>query len=130
VLVPGDVNSTVGAALVAAKLDIPVAHIEAVLSSFDRSMPEEINRLLTDQLSNLVFTHSPEARDNLLREGIDAARIHAVGNAIIDKLGRLASPGACPRRTCCSRARAWRLPRRDAPPAGPRRRGPASVVIR
>jgi UDP-N-acetylglucosamine 2-epimerase (non-hydrolysing) len=65
VLVPGDVNSTVGAALVAAKLDIPVAHIEAVLSSFDRSMPEEINRLLTDQLSNLVFTHSPEARDNL-----------------------------------------------------------------
>jgi UDP-N-acetylglucosamine 2-epimerase (non-hydrolysing) len=86
VLVSGDVNSTVGAALVAAKLEIPVAHIEAGLRSFDRSMPEEINRLLTDQLSNLLFTHSPEARDNLLREGIDDARIHAVGNTMIDTL--------------------------------------------
>jgi UDP-N-acetylglucosamine 2-epimerase (non-hydrolysing) len=86
VLVSGDVNSTVGAALAAAKLEIPVAHIEAGLRSFDRSMPEEINRLLTDQLSNLLFTHSPEARDNLLREGIDDARIHAVGNTMIDTL--------------------------------------------
>jgi UDP-N-acetylglucosamine 2-epimerase (non-hydrolysing) len=86
VLVPGDVNSTLGAALVAAKLEIPVAHIEAGLRSFDRSMPEEINRLLTDQLSSLLFTHSPEARDNLLREGIDDARIHAVGNTMIDTL--------------------------------------------
>jgi UDP-N-acetylglucosamine 2-epimerase (non-hydrolysing) len=86
VLVPGDVNSTVAAALVAAKLSIPVAHIEAGLRSFDRSMPEEINRILTDQLSNLLFIHSPEARTNLLREGCEAGRIHAVGNTMIDTL--------------------------------------------
>jgi UDP-N-acetylglucosamine 2-epimerase (non-hydrolysing) len=85
-LVPGDVNSTLAAALVAAKLDIPVGHIEAGLRSFDRSMPEEINRLLTDQLSSLLFIHSPEARDNLLREGCAAERIHAVGNTMIDTL--------------------------------------------
>jgi UDP-N-acetylglucosamine 2-epimerase (non-hydrolysing) len=86
ILVPGDVNSTVAAALVAAKLDIPVAHIEAGLRSFDRSMPEELNRILTDQLSSLLFIHSPEARDNLRREGCDDARIHAVGNTMIDTL--------------------------------------------
>src|SRR3954470_4668242 len=86
VLVPGDVNSTLAAALVAAKLNIPIGHIEAGLRSFDRTMPEEINRILTDQLSNLLFIHSPEARDNLVREGIDDARIHAVGNTMIDTL--------------------------------------------
>src|SRR5947209_13731118 len=86
VLVPGDINSTVAAALVAAKLDIPVGHIEAGLRSFDRTMPEEVNRILTDQLSNLLFIHSPEARDNLVREGVDDARIHAVGNTMIDTL--------------------------------------------
>jgi UDP-N-acetylglucosamine 2-epimerase (non-hydrolysing) len=86
VLVPGDVNSTVAAALVAAKLSIPVAHIEAGLRSFDRSMPEEVNRILTDQLSNLLFIHSPEARSNLLREGCEASRIHSVGNTMIDTL--------------------------------------------
>src|SRR3954469_17260638 len=86
VLVPGDINSTVAAALVAAKLDIAVGHIEAGLRSFDRSMPEEVNRILTDQLSNLLFIHSPEARENLLREGVDDARIHAVGNTMIDTL--------------------------------------------
>jgi UDP-N-acetylglucosamine 2-epimerase (non-hydrolysing) len=85
-LVPGDVNSTLAAALVASKLDIPVAHIEAGLRSYDRSMPEEINRVLTDQLASLLFTHSPEARDNLLREGVDGSRIHAVGNTMIDTL--------------------------------------------
>ena len=85
-LVPGDVNSTVGAALVAAKLGIAVGHIEAGLRSFDRTMPEEVNRLLTDQISNLLFIHSPEARDNLLREGIAEHRIHAVGNTMIDTL--------------------------------------------
>jgi UDP-N-acetylglucosamine 2-epimerase (non-hydrolysing) len=85
-LVPGDVNSTLAAALVAAKLEIPVGHIEAGLRSFDRTMPEEINRLLTDQLSSLLFIHSPEARDNLLREGCAAQRIHAVGNTMIDTL--------------------------------------------
>ena len=70
-LVPGDVNSTLAAALVAAKLGIPVGHVEAGLRSFDRTMPEEINRILTDALSSLLFIHSPEARDNLLREGVD-----------------------------------------------------------
>jgi len=85
-LVPGDVNSTVAAALVAAKLGIPVGHIEAGLRSFDRTMPEEINRLLTDQLSSLLFIHSPEARLNLLREGCDDQRIHDVGNTMIDTL--------------------------------------------
>src|SRR3954453_9316062 len=86
VLVPGDVNSTVAAALVAAKLGIAVGHIEAGLRSFDRTMPEEVNRLLTDQISNLLFIHSPEARDNLVREGVAEHRIHAVGNTMIDTL--------------------------------------------
>src|SRR3954464_4827874 len=85
-LVPGDVNSTVAVALVAAKLGIAVGHIEAGLRSFDRTMPEEVNRLLTDQLSNLLFIHSPEARENLLREGVAEHRIHAVGNTMIDTL--------------------------------------------
>ena len=70
VLVPGDVNSTLAAALVAAKLEIPVGHIEAGLRSFDRTMPEEINRIAHRPGLDLLFTHSPEARDNLLREGV------------------------------------------------------------
>ena len=86
VLVPGDVNSTLAAALVAASSRSRSAHIEAGLRSFDRSMPEEINRILTDQVSSLLFIHSPEARDNLVREGVDDARIHAVGNTMIDTL--------------------------------------------
>jgi UDP-N-acetylglucosamine 2-epimerase (non-hydrolysing) len=85
-LVPGDVNSTMAAALVAAKLSIPVGHIESGLRSFDRSMPEEVNRIVTDQVSNLLFTHSPEARDNLIREGCAADRIRPVGNTMIDTL--------------------------------------------
>jgi UDP-N-acetylglucosamine 2-epimerase (non-hydrolysing) len=86
VLVPGDVNSTLASALVAAKLEIPVGHIEAGLRSFDRSMPEEINRVIADSLSDLLFIHSPEARDNLLREGARTASIHDVGNTMIDTL--------------------------------------------
>jgi UDP-N-acetylglucosamine 2-epimerase (non-hydrolysing) len=86
VIVPGDVNSTVAAALTAAKLQIPVAHIEAGLRSFDRTMPEELNRIVTDQLSDLLFIHSPEANDNLHAEGIPAERIHLVGNTMIDTL--------------------------------------------
>jgi UDP-N-acetylglucosamine 2-epimerase (non-hydrolysing) len=86
VLVPGDINSTVAAAMVAAKLQIPVGHIEAGLRSFDRSMPEEVNRIITDSLSNLLFVHSPEAVDNLQREGVAEHRIHAVGNTMIDTL--------------------------------------------
>ena len=86
VMVPGDVNSTVAAALTAAKLQIPVAHIEAGLRSFDRTMPEELNRIVTDQLSDQLFIHSPEANDNLHAEGIPAERIHLVGNTMIDTL--------------------------------------------
>jgi len=86
VLIPGDVNSTLAAALVAAKLGIPLGHIEAGLRSFDRSMPEEINRLVADRLSDLLFTHSPEAEDHLLAEGAGREAIHYVGNTMIDTL--------------------------------------------
>jgi UDP-N-acetylglucosamine 2-epimerase (non-hydrolysing) len=82
----GDVNSTLAAAIVAAKLGIPIAHVEAGLRSFDRSMPEEINRVVTDVLADLHFTTSPEARDNLLREGVADDGIHFVGNPMIDTL--------------------------------------------
>lgn len=86
VLVVGDVNSTLACALVAAKKGVPVAHVEAGLRSYDRAMPEEINRVLTDQISDLLFTTERGARDNLLREGIEASRIHFVGNVMIDTL--------------------------------------------
>jgi UDP-N-acetylglucosamine 2-epimerase (non-hydrolysing) len=86
VLVPGDVNSTMAAALTAAKLLVPIGHVEAGLRSFDRTMPEEINRIVADQVSQLLFIHSPEARDNLLAEGCAAAGIHDVGNTMIDSL--------------------------------------------
>ena len=86
VLVPGDVNSTMAAALVAAKLQIKVGHVEAGLRSFDRTMPEEINRVVADSVSDLLFIHSPEARDHLLREGCDESAIHYVGNTMIDTL--------------------------------------------
>jgi UDP-N-acetylglucosamine 2-epimerase (non-hydrolysing) len=86
VLVPGDVNSTLGASLAAAKLHIPIGHIEAGLRSFDRSMPEEINRVVADALSDLLFVHSPEAINNLVSEGIAREKIHMVGNTMIDSL--------------------------------------------
>jgi UDP-N-acetylglucosamine 2-epimerase (non-hydrolysing) len=89
VLVYGDVNSTIAAALVCAKLQIRVAHVEAGLRSFDRAMPEEINRLLTDQLADLLFTPSSDGDQNLLREGVPQERIHFVGNVMIDTLVRL-----------------------------------------
>ena len=89
VLVYGDVNSTVAAAMVCSKLGIRVGHVEAGLRSGDRTMPEEINRLLTDQISDLLFTPSPDGDENLLREGIDRAKIHHVGNVMIDTLVRL-----------------------------------------
>jgi len=88
-IVYGDVNSTVAAALVCAKLQIPVAHVEAGLRSFDRNMPEEINRMVTDRLSDLYFTPSQDGDRNLLREGVDSQRIHCVGNVMIDTLKRL-----------------------------------------
>ncbi|SEF02861.1 UDP-N-acetylglucosamine 2-epimerase (non-hydrolysing) [Rhizobiales bacterium GAS188] len=86
VLVVGDVNSTMAASLAAAKLNIPVAHVEAGLRSFDRTMPEEINRLVTDRLSDLLLATEPSAVDNLVKEGIAAGRIHFVGNVMIDSL--------------------------------------------
>jgi UDP-N-acetylglucosamine 2-epimerase (non-hydrolysing) len=86
VMVPGDVNSTLAAALTAAKMQIPLAHIESGLRSFDRTMPEELNRIVTDQLSDHLFIHSPEADDNLHAEGVPAERIHLVGNTMIDTL--------------------------------------------
>jgi UDP-N-acetylglucosamine 2-epimerase (non-hydrolysing) len=85
-VVVGDVNSTLAAALAAVKLGIPVAHVEAGLRSGDRTMPEEINRLLTDAISEWLFTTEAEAEKNLLREGIPAHRIHFVGNVMIDTL--------------------------------------------
>ncbi|MFG2022612.1 non-hydrolyzing UDP-N-acetylglucosamine 2-epimerase [Streptomyces sp. NPDC048825] len=86
VLVYGDVNSTLAAALVAAKLSIPLAHVEAGLRSFDMTMPEEVNRRLVDQLADLLFATSPEAVGHLSREGVDPARVHLVGNPMIDTL--------------------------------------------
>ncbi len=86
VIVPGDVNSTLAAALACAHMQIPIAHVEAGLRSFDRTMPEEINRVLVDQVSDLLFTHSPEALPNLEREGIDSGRVKLVGNTMIDTL--------------------------------------------
>ncbi len=84
--VVGDVNSTLAAALVAAKALIPLAHVEAGLRSYDRTMPEEINRVVTDRLADLLLTPSPDADDNLRREGIDESRIFFVGNVMIDSL--------------------------------------------
>jgi UDP-N-acetylglucosamine 2-epimerase (non-hydrolysing) len=89
VAVVGDVNSTMAAAIVAAKLCIPVAHVEAGLRSFDRTMPEEINRLVTDALSEYCFITSQDAEKNLLREGVAREKIHFVGNVMIDSLLRL-----------------------------------------
>jgi len=89
VLVYGDVNSTVAAALVCSKLQIQVGHVEAGLRSFDRTMPEEINRLCTDQLADLLFTPSADGDENLAREGVAASKIHRVGNVMIDSLVRL-----------------------------------------
>ncbi len=88
VVVAGDVNSTLACALAASKLEIAVAHVEAGLRSFDWSMPEEVNRVLTDRLSDTLFTHSPEAADNLEAEGIGQGRVHFVGNTMIDSLRR------------------------------------------
>jgi UDP-N-acetylglucosamine 2-epimerase (non-hydrolysing) len=89
VVVVGDVNSTLAGAIVAAKLCIPVAHVEAGLRSGDRTMPEEINRLVTDALSDYLFTTSPDADDNLRREGVPAEKIFLVGNVMIDTLHKL-----------------------------------------
>ena len=98
VVVVGDVNSTLAAALVAVKLGVAVAHVEAGLRSFDRSMPEEINRVLTDQIATMLFTTERRAQANLLRKGIPVERVHFVGNVMIDSLSW---------RGRCQRARHW-----------------------
>jgi UDP-N-acetylglucosamine 2-epimerase (non-hydrolysing) len=86
VVVVGDVNSTLACSLVAAKLKVPVAHVEAGLRSFDRSMPEEVNRVLTDQIADLLYTTEEDAAANLAKEGINGSRVHFVGNLMIDSL--------------------------------------------
>ena len=86
VIVAGDVNSTIACALVAKKLHIPVAHLEAGLRSFDERMPEEFNRVLTDRISDLLLTPSMDGNENLIKEGVDPAKIHLVGNIMIDSL--------------------------------------------
>jgi UDP-N-acetylglucosamine 2-epimerase (non-hydrolysing) len=89
VVIYGDINSTLAAALVVSKLGLPLAHVEAGLRSWDRTMPEETNRILSDQISDLLFTSSTDADSNLLREGVAEAKIHRVGNVMIDTLVRL-----------------------------------------
>src|SRR5271167_2225458 len=89
VLVYGDVNSTVAAALVCAKLGVRIGHVESGLRSFDRTMPEEINRIVTDQLADMLFTPSEDGDTNLAREGIPAGKIYRVGNVMIDSLVHL-----------------------------------------
>jgi UDP-N-acetylglucosamine 2-epimerase (non-hydrolysing) len=86
VIVVGDVNSTLACALVASKKETPIAHVEAGLRSFDRTMPEEVNRVVTDQLADLLYTTERDAAANLAREGIDGSRVHFVGNVMIDTL--------------------------------------------
>ena len=132
VVVVGDVNSTLAAALCAAKLGIPIAHVEAGLRSGDRSMPEELNRIATDLLSTLLFTTERDAADNLRREGIAAERLHFVGNTMIDSLERmraggdsaaaLAAAGVEPRRLRARHAAPSRKRRRSRSPRGARRR--------
>ncbi|MGZ4199197.1 MAG: UDP-N-acetyl glucosamine 2-epimerase, partial [Thermoleophilia bacterium] len=89
VFVVGDVNSTLACALVCAKLRVRVAHLEAGLRSFDRSMPEEINRVVTDQIADLLLTPSADADENLRREGVPLEKVALVGNIMIDTLARL-----------------------------------------
>ena len=89
IVVVGDVNSTMAATLAAVKLGIKTAHLEAGLRSFDRTMPEEINRLVTDALVDILWTPSPDADENLIREGVSPDRIHYVGNIMIDSLEML-----------------------------------------
>ena len=97
ILVVGDVNSTVACALVAAKLNIKIIHVEAGLRSFDRTMPEEINRILTDTMSDILFVTEPSGLTNLEREGIDGDKVHFVGNVMIDTLEAHKEKASCSR---------------------------------
>ncbi|MBI1745186.1 MAG: UDP-N-acetylglucosamine 2-epimerase (non-hydrolyzing) [Acidobacteria bacterium] len=120
VLVVGDVNSTLAGALTAAKLGIPVAHVEAGLRSFDRTMPEEINRVLTDSLADWLFTSEVGAAKNLLREGVARRKIFFVGNTMIDTLLRHRSKAGRSQvlvRLGLIAENGFHPPRRPAPPA-------------
>ena len=120
-VVAGDVNSTLAGALAAVKLGIPIAHIESGLRSFDRAMPEEHNRVLTDHVSDILLAHSEEAITNLQREGITSG-VHLVGNTMIDSLLEHLDTARARRSVAAVRARAGRLRARDAAPPGARRR--------
>lgn len=99
VLVVGDVNSTIACSLVAVKKHIPVIHVEAGLRSFDRNMPEEINRVLTDQIASLLYITERSAQLNLIKEGIDGNQVHFVGNVMIDSLHAARSSAVAPAET-------------------------------
>jgi UDP-N-acetylglucosamine 2-epimerase len=141
VVVVGDVNSTLACSLVASKKGVPVAHVEAGLRSYDRAMPEEINRVLTDQIADLLYTTERSAHDNLAREGIPADRAHFVGNVMIDSLLANRAQAAGSRETL-ARGKVdpskfdlgGRLRRRHPAPAVQRRRcatlGPLLEVLR
>ena len=128
VCVGGDVNSTLAATLAAAKLGIPVAHVESGLRSFDWSMPEEINRVLTDRMADLLFTHSPEAATNLAAEGIDRGRVRFVGNTMIDSLRRFEARAEARRPwEAAGLERGAVRPRHPAPSLQRRRAAPAAA---
>ena len=103
VLVYGDINSTAAAAFVCAKMLLPIGHVEAGLRSFDRRMPEEINRLITDSLADILFTPSEDGDKNLLREGVSSTKIHMVGNVMVDTLVRLLPKAEAKWEALCSR---------------------------
>ena len=109
VIVPGDVNSTLAAALTAVKMGIPVAHVESGLRSFDLTMPEEVNRIVADRFSELLFLHSDEAIENLRAEGIADERMHFVGNTMIDTLVALEDRFRGAGAAAAARGRARRL---------------------
>jgi UDP-N-acetylglucosamine 2-epimerase (non-hydrolysing) len=115
VIVVGDVNSTMACTLVAAKLFVPVVHVEAGLRSFDRAMPEEINRVVTDQIADLLYTTERSAHDNLAREGIAPARAQFVGNLMIDSLQAALTKAVAPQATLAKEGAAAAL---LADPAG------------
>jgi UDP-N-acetylglucosamine 2-epimerase (non-hydrolysing) len=115
VIVVGDVNSTLAVSLVASKLGIPIVHVEAGLRSYDRTMPEEINRVLTDQIADLLYTTERGAADNLAREGIAPERVQFVGNVMIDSLTRHTARATPPAQTL---SRAGVAPEIAEDPAG------------
>ena len=126
VVVAGDVNSTLACALAASKLGIAIVHLEAGLRSFDWSMPEEVNRVLTDRLADVLLAHSPEAVDNLKAEGICPGHVYNVGNTMIDSLRRAEKRAARTAARGSRRHERAEVHPRDAAPALQRRRPDAA----